>query len=82
MAIWILLVMIFLSVLNLFFNYNFVVYMGGTAGLCVGASLLTGVEFIYYLLIRPFNDRTRRIRLTKNRQFIKRNMKPPYKFLN
>ncbi|KAF5302732.1 hypothetical protein FQR65_LT08474 [Abscondita terminalis] len=35
---------------------DLIVYMGGTAGLCVGASLLTIVEFFYFIIVRPLNN--------------------------
>ncbi|KAK9746739.1 Amiloride-sensitive sodium channel [Popillia japonica] len=35
---------------------DLVVSMGGTAGLFIGASILSFVEILYYFFIRPFND--------------------------
>lgn len=47
--------MINTTILLLFVKkYKFLVSMGGSTGLFVGASLLSFIEIIYYFIIRPY----------------------------
>ena len=51
---------------------NFSANFGGTVGLCIGFSLLSLAEILYFFSLRPINDLDKRFMKKKKVQRIKR----------